>query len=615
MLVTAAALRLCSRRGTLELCRPGLERLGRHSAGTGIHLSASSPSPATVIPPFPDDPDAYTTPAEDTTVVSGADRRGGQKDKEKKTGKKKVVRIKTNPFDQSQRPIATLTPEAKEDKNIRSNERRSLIGWTDGAKRLNVIQPPERISATINKMLRGDHKDIAERMDQYLATGVDFRRFVAARRIPMEGRFLRVAWQKIRTEVEEKYADEIAQAETDKELFDRLELEKRVEKETKKIYDAKVEMSAWVPIEYDDRTAVWVYLLGKAAFDYAALKLVLAEIKSRTSKENSFQPRTLMDFGSGLGTARWAVKDTFGVLTEVVGVDRSMEMNTMNRTILLNGKSSDPMPAGHFSRLNFPKDTKLKYDIVTCSFSLLDIASERERINLITDLWEKTGEFLVILEVGTNAGFACIAEARHVLNHLSKVKPTAATTTNGDNATQPMLGHLYAPCAHEKKCPRYDLDSLPCNFRVRYQNFDLDAMPKAVENKVMEDNFSYVVFRKGEQTEEMWPRLIADPIRPNKGQAICQLCTKEGRLQETKASKSACRTTFNYHKFAVWGQRFKVDLQYQDDGSSPSSSSSSSSSSSEDSSRCTTTMEDIESEKLPPLSNNYDKNARKGSSS
>ena len=65
---------------------------------------------------------------------------------------------------------------------------------------------------------------------------------------------------------------------------------------------------------------------------------------------------------------------------------------------------------------------QIKYDIVTCAFSLLDIPTERERINIVTDLWEKTEHFLVLVEIGTNAGFQVIAEARHVLTMLSKIK-------------------------------------------------------------------------------------------------------------------------------------------------------------------------------------------------
>ena len=40
----------------------------------------------------------------------------------------------------------------------------------------------------------------------------------------------------------------------------------------------------------------------KAAYDFACMKNILSEIKFR---EEAFQPKTLLDFGSGLGTVTW----------------------------------------------------------------------------------------------------------------------------------------------------------------------------------------------------------------------------------------------------------------------------------------------------------------------
>ena len=87
-------------------------------------------------------------------------------------------------------------------------------------------------------------------------------------------------------------------------MFERLQVETDVQKETRQQFKSKVENWEWQPIDYDDRVTAWSYLIGKAAFDYSAVKTVLAEIKNEPDTEQ-FRPRTLFDFGSGVGTCYW----------------------------------------------------------------------------------------------------------------------------------------------------------------------------------------------------------------------------------------------------------------------------------------------------------------------
>ena len=120
---------------------------------------------------------------------------------------------------------------------------------------------------------------------------------------------------------------------------------------------------------------------------------------------------------------------------------------------------------------------------------------------------------------------------------------------------------LVLQCPHDERCPRFEDDTIPCNFNARYKNFDLTAIPKPLQDVVMSDTFSYVVFRKGESSEKLWPRVVADPII-NKSHVICRLCTKEGSLQETCAHKQTNKEVFKCLKRSIWGKRLKVDLDY-----------------------------------------------------
>ena len=83
---------------------------------------------------------------------------------------------------------------------------------------------------------------------------------------------------------------------------DELDREAEIRKEMNKILSAKV--GRWKVIDYDSY-ASWSYLIGgMAAYDYACLLKIMKEIKQRNPK---FNPKTLLDFGSGVGTVSWYV--------------------------------------------------------------------------------------------------------------------------------------------------------------------------------------------------------------------------------------------------------------------------------------------------------------------
>lgn len=67
----------------------------------------------------------------------------------------------------------------------------------------------------------------------------------------------------------------------------------------KKLSDQKI--YKWKPVTYDKPTAL-AYLVVRLASDYASLTQIFNEIKQR---DKEFQPTTLFDFGSGVGSVTW----------------------------------------------------------------------------------------------------------------------------------------------------------------------------------------------------------------------------------------------------------------------------------------------------------------------
>ncbi|VDP77221.1 unnamed protein product [Echinostoma caproni] len=127
-----------------------------------------------------------------------------------------------------------------------------------------------------------------------------------------------------------------------------------------------------------------LYLTARLAPNFASACRVLYEIRKRCPQ---FIPRNMFDFGSGLGTQ--------------------------------------------------------KYDLVVSAHSLLELPGKSARERVLSNLWGRTSNFLVLIEQGTRAGFAGILEARDWL------------------------------CPHSELCGKRES---VCNISVRYYHFGLTRL-------------------------------------------------------------------------------------------------------------------------------------------
>ena len=179
-----------------------------------------------------------------------------------------------------------------------------------------------------------------------------------------------------------------------------------------------------------------------------------------------FQPKTMLDFGTGVGTALWAAQDTFGQMDEVFAVEPSAPMNDVAKAVAAK-RQMTTLESGSSFRLRLPADVEvrnadhlflrskwkfartelrhlefaqLKYDLVTCSHTLLELSSALARVTAIDNLWRRTevGGYLVLIEIGTNAGFQLISEARNYLLQVTRVD-------NGNAEDAEINGHVAMP--------------------------------------------------------------------------------------------------------------------------------------------------------------------------
>lgn len=73
----------------------------------------------------------------------------------------------------------------------------------------------------------------------------------------------------------------------------------------------KQSLYSWRPVLYNEHNSL-LYMVSRSAPEFAALQKIFMEVKTR---EPDFQPRSMFDFGSGIGTATWwATVETVGVV-------------------------------------------------------------------------------------------------------------------------------------------------------------------------------------------------------------------------------------------------------------------------------------------------------------
>lgn len=300
----------------------------------------------------------------------------------------------------------------------------------------------------------------------------------------------------------------------------------------------KKNVYSWGNISYDKATCLQ-YLMSRSSPEYAILVRVFDEIRKFNP---DYKPRSFFDFGSGIGSGTWAV-NTFwkNDIFEYFCVDTSTDMHDLARLILCQGKDNVKLPLkGFFQRQFLPASTDLKYSIVLSAFSLFELPSMKSRLETIQKLWNKTEDYLIIVEQGTNAGFQVVNEVREFVLNLPKGKNN---------------GYAFSPCPNDSVCPRYLEHKTPCNFLMKYE-----SLPFPSKSEVYAETFSYVILKRGARPvdDPMWPRLVRAPI-VRSGHTICRLCTKEGELKEIIFSKAKYdQTTYRCARSSNWGDLLPV---------------------------------------------------------
>ncbi|CAO3645643.1 unnamed protein product [Cunninghamella blakesleeana] len=199
-----------------------------------------------------------------------------------------------------------------------------------------------------------------------------------------------------------------------------------------------------------------------------------------------------------------------------------------------------------------------KTDLVVSAFTLGEISSLALQESTVKDLWDQTGDILVLIERGTPVGFSTIARARQWILDYEKKDI-----------------HVVAPCPHDKPCPlmyspQANIQKFWCHFSQRVQRPPFLMKTKHSKHNIEDSKYSYVILRRKprpsiekinletstmEEKSYTWPRLIQPPMKKNK-HVVMDVCSISGTIERMVIPKSQGKVEYRDARKSAWGDQF-----------------------------------------------------------
>ncbi|KAI8902088.1 mitochondrial small ribosomal subunit Rsm22-domain-containing protein [Globomyces pollinis-pini] len=304
------------------------------------------------------------------------------------------------------------------------------------------------------------------------------------------------------------------------------------------------------------------YVASRMIPTYGAIYNVLSQINKRIP---NFKPESVTDFGTGPGTALWAIQQFWNSsIKQMTAIDVSESMLNIVESFSKNPELSiKDLKLKRYLPIQSKYNTEEQSDLVISAFTLSELPNDTNRTFTVETLWKQTKDTLILIDRGTPIGFQIIANARQQLIDLAKKENQEL--------------HVVAPCAHELKCPV--LTSRHGHWCHFSQSITLNTVmrnAKSTRNCNEDSKFSFIVLRKTKrptiepstasnsilQLQERsyhWPRLILPPLKRPK-HAVLDICSPEGLWQRTTISKSHPNPLYSHARKSFWGDLWPHEI-------------------------------------------------------
>lgn len=241
------------------------------------------------------------------------------------------------------------------------------------------------------------------------------------------------------------------------------------------------------------------YLVARLPATYAAVSHVLAEV---AELRPGFRPVSVLDAGSGPGTASWAAVEQWPDIDHVTFLDSTAEFLKLASTLAERGPRPLAAARALASSIEAIPESG-SADLVVAAYALAEIPIARIAA-AAQKLWEASRAMLVIVEPGTPAGFARIRTTRDVLLGQGAVP--------------------VAPCTHAGVCPIAGEDW--CHFSVRLARSRAHMHAKGARVPFEDERFSYLALARDGEPSGLG-RIIAPPLHAKPGSSF-RVCSGEG---------------------------------------------------------------------------------------
>ncbi|OWZ05195.1 hypothetical protein PHMEG_00022761 [Phytophthora megakarya] len=296
------------------------------------------------------------------------------------------------------------------------------------------------------------------------------------------------------------------------------------------------------------------YLAYEMEATYACTHAVFTELQKRLP---DFEPKSVLDFGAGPGTASWVAKDFYEKSVDKYRVVEPSQSMVDAAEVLLEGFPGLSVRR-NIADLSRDIDAGNKYDLIVVNYVLSDITNDFERVATTSALWELLSEngCLVVVDRGSPWG------SHHVRSARQFVLDSVAEDGDENESVR-----IVAPCPHHFECPA--AGSTWCHFvqRSPVVNRPREATTKRWHGQ-KGSKFSYMIMqktRKGSDEDEAAnkkkpiARMLRGPLLATRHVHL-DLCTPEGKLERRSVTRGkAVREVYRASRKAHWGALWPAD--------------------------------------------------------
>jgi len=265
------------------------------------------------------------------------------------------------------------------------------------------------------------------------------------------------------------------------------------------------------------------YLISRLPATYAVVSRALWELKQRIA---GLCVESMLDLGTGPGTAMWAAGEHFSELSRIVLVEDVADWIAVGKNLAQNSKLNSIRTAEWRQGSVIEDLSPDCFDLVTISYALNELRSA-DVTALAGHAWSRTRKVLLMVEPGTAAGFERIREVRRSL--LAEA------------------AHIVAPCPHENECPMRDENW--CHFAERLERSPEHRRAKLAALGYEDEKYSYFAVARNPVPLPA-SRILRHP-RKHSGHVELELCTPQGLKRENISKKQGSK--YREARRAGWG--------------------------------------------------------------